>query len=64
MSTEPPTTPAGVELTREPQGRQAEVLTHDALEFVAGLHRAFNGRRRELLTTRRQRRERDRRAHV
>jgi malate synthase len=58
VSTERPTTPAGVELTREPQGRQAEVLTHEALEFVAGLHRAFNGRRRELLTARRQRRER------
>jgi malate synthase len=58
VSTERPTTPAGVELTREPHGRQAEVLTHEALEFVAGLHRAFNGRRRELLTARSQRRER------
>jgi malate synthase len=47
-----------VELTREPEGRQAKVLTREALEFVAGLHRAFNGRRRELLTARRQRRER------
>jgi malate synthase len=52
------TKPAGVELTCEPEGRQAEVLTPEALEFVAGLHRAFNGRRRELLTARGQRRER------
>ena len=29
-----------------------EVLTPEAMEFVAGLHRAFNGRRRELLTAR------------
>ena len=43
------TSPAGVQLTREPEGRQAEVLTPEALAFVAGLHRAFNGRRRELL---------------
>ena len=48
----------GVELTREPEGRQPEVLTHEALAFVAGLHRAFDGRRRELLTARGQRRTR------
>jgi malate synthase len=32
-----------------------EVLTDDALQFLAALHRAFDGRRRELLERRRQR---------
>ena len=44
--------------TREPQGRQAEVLTPDALAFVAGLHDRFDARRRELLAARSQRRAR------
>ena len=35
-----------------------EVLTADALEFVAELHRRFNPRRLELLESRRERRER------
>jgi malate synthase len=50
--------PQGVTLTREPEGRQAEVITLEALAFVAGLHRTFNPRRRELLTARGQRRRR------
>jgi len=33
-------------------GRAAEVLTLDALAFLAGLHRAFDARRRELLAAR------------
>ena len=45
----------GVTLTREPVGRQREVLTAEALAFVAELHRRFDPRRRELLATRRRR---------
>ncbi|MFJ9695177.1 malate synthase A [Kitasatospora sp. NPDC101183] len=36
--------------------REQEVLTPEALAFVAGLHRAFEGRRQELLALRRARR--------
>ena len=39
-------TASGVEVTAN------EVLTEDALEFVAELHRRFDGRRRELLEKR------------
>ena len=35
--------------------RFGEVLTDDALRFLAALHRSFDGRRRELLALRRQR---------
>ena len=35
--------------------RYDEVLTPEALDFLAGLHRAFDGRRQELLGLRRQR---------
>ncbi|MDJ0496984.1 MAG: malate synthase A [Acidimicrobiia bacterium] len=38
--------------------RSAEVLTEEALEFVAELHRRFDGRRRELLAARRDRQAR------
>jgi malate synthase len=48
----------GVELTRRPEGRQGEVLTGEALAFVAELERRFGGRRRELLDARRERRAR------
>jgi len=48
----------GVELTRRPEGRQGEVLTADALAFVADLERRFGLRRRELLQRRRERRAR------
>jgi malate synthase len=46
----------GITLTAQPICRQDEVLTPDALEFVAKLHRATAGRRQELLQTRRDRR--------
>lgn len=39
-----------------PVERSDEVLTEDALEFVAGLHRRFGGTRTELLERRRERR--------
>src|SRR3954467_12612005 len=48
----------GVELPRRPEGRQGEVLTADALAFVADLERRFGLRRRELLQRRRERRAR------
>jgi malate synthase len=48
----------GVELTRQPEGRQGEVLTGEALGFVADLERRFGARRRELLDARGERRER------
>ena len=47
----------GVTLTAQPICRQSEVLTHDALAFVAKLHRATAGRRLELLQARRDRRQ-------
>src|SRR3954468_5832830 len=43
----------GGEITTE--DRLNEVLTEDALEFVAELHRRFDGRRRELLEKRAER---------
>ena len=46
----------GVMLTARPVHRQNEVLTPDALEFVAKLHRATAERRQELLQARRARR--------
>ena len=47
--------PAGVELRGE---RDGEILTDEALDFVAGLQRAFGGRREELLARRAERQER------
>ncbi len=49
------TTPDGVRIDGPMNDRYDEVLTEEALEFLAGLHRAFDGRRRELLTARDQR---------
>jgi malate synthase len=46
----------GLTLTAQPVCRQNEVLTPDALEFVAKLHRATAERRQELLQARRTRR--------
>ena len=43
---------AGVEINAKPSGRQAEILSAEALAFVAGLHRRFNRRRLELLARR------------
>jgi malate synthase len=42
----------GVEIRGPVEGRSGEVLTDEALAFVAGLHREFEPRRRELLAER------------
>ncbi len=47
--------PAGVEITASTEGRFREVLTPEAVEFLATLHREFDGRRRELLEARKAR---------
>jgi malate synthase len=44
--------PAGVEITGQISPAFAEILTPEALAFVAKLHRAFEPRRRELLAKR------------
>ncbi|UKA76010.1 malate synthase A [Arthrobacter sp. FW306-07-I] len=46
----------GITLTAQPICRQDEVLTPDALTFIAKLHRATASRRQELLQARRTRR--------
>jgi len=46
----------GITMTAQPICRQDEVLTPDALSFIAKLHRATAERRRELLQARRTRR--------
>src|SRR6266480_3693973 len=46
---------SGVEVELPPEDRLNEVLTEDALDFVAELHRRFDGRRRELLEKRAER---------
>ncbi|WP_028265769.1 malate synthase A [Arthrobacter sp. MA-N2] len=46
----------GITLTAQPIHRQNEVLTPDALEFVAALHRATAERRQELMQARHTRR--------
>jgi malate synthase len=46
------TTPADVEVTGPVLERFEEILTADALGFLADLHREFDGRRRELLAAR------------
>ncbi|MFL5828125.1 MAG: malate synthase A [Thermoleophilaceae bacterium] len=45
----------GLEIHAPVEGRMEEVLTPDALEFLSGLHRQFEGRRRELLAKRAER---------
>lgn len=45
---------SGIEL-RAPAGDYGEILTADALALIAGLHRAFDARRRELLKRRAER---------
>jgi malate synthase len=47
----------GLELSAPVDGRAAEILTDDALEFVAGLHRRFNPERERLLAAREKRQE-------
>jgi malate synthase len=49
------TIPAGVEVTGPMHARYDEVLTPEALAFLADLHRRFDGRRRELLARRAER---------
>jgi malate synthase len=46
---------AGVTVTGPMQDRYDEVLTQEALAFLADLHRRFDARRRELLSAREQR---------
>ncbi|MFL5935274.1 MAG: malate synthase A, partial [Gaiellaceae bacterium] len=52
------TTANRISIVGPPAGRSAEILTPEALEFVALLHREFDGRRRELLAARAERRQR------
>jgi malate synthase len=49
------TMPPGVRVEGPMHDRYDEVLTDAALDFLAGLHRAFDARRRDLLARRRQR---------
>ncbi|MFI7428040.1 malate synthase A [Micromonospora sp. NPDC049836] len=49
------TNPTGVEVTGAAHPRYDEILTPEALAFLAALHRAFDPRRRELLRRRRHR---------
>ena len=51
-------TPAGVQLTRTDAAHLDEVVTPDALGFVAQLHRSFNADRLTLLADRARRQER------
>ena len=46
---------AGVQVEARPAARQPEILTHEALAFVADLHRRFDARRLELLARRKER---------
>ena len=48
---------AGVEINAKSSGRQDEILSAEALAFIAGLHRRFNRRRLELLARRMERQE-------
>jgi malate synthase len=43
---------ADIQITGPVEGRAAEILTPEAMAFVAGLHRRFDARRRELLAAR------------
>ena len=47
-----------IEVRGAKEGRAAEILTPEALDFLAGLHRKFDGRRRELLAARAERQKR------
>ncbi|WP_414689843.1 malate synthase A [Nocardioides sp.] len=49
--------PGGIEITGARSARYDEILTHDALDFLAGLHRTFDARRRALLEARARRYE-------
>ncbi|MBO9558650.1 MAG: malate synthase A, partial [Caulobacter sp.] len=43
---------ANIQVLAPVEGRAVEILTPEALAFVADLHRRFDGRRRELLAAR------------
>jgi malate synthase len=43
---------ANIQINGPVEGRAVEILTRDAVAFVADLHRRFDGRRRELLAAR------------
>ncbi|MGW5673416.1 hypothetical protein, partial [Micromonospora sp. NPDC003776] len=47
------TNPHGVEVTGARHPRYDEILTPEALAFLADLHRTFDARRRDLLDRRR-----------
>ncbi len=49
---------AGVDVRGPVDGRAAEILSDEALGFLAGLHRAFEPRRRELIAARAERQAR------
>ena len=49
---------SAIEVRGPVTGRAAEILTPEALDFLAGLHRRFDGRRRELLAARAERQTR------
>ncbi len=51
-------TPKGVAITGAMNARFDEILTHDALAFVADLHRRFDATRRRLLALRAERQKR------
>ena len=53
--TKPLSAPAGVVVRGPIEGRFAEILTPEALAFVAALHRRFEARRVELLQARKAR---------
>src|SRR5271166_1693498 len=46
---------AGIEIHAKPGGRRAEILSAEALAFLADLHRRFNRQRLELLARRAER---------
>ncbi|CAM3714818.1 malate synthase [Micrococcus flavus] len=58
QTTHSDTTVNGVRILGEPVPGQDEILTRDALEFLAALHRAMEPRRRELMQERVDRRAR------
>ena len=49
---------SAIEIHAPVTGRAAEILTPEALDFLAGLHRRFDGRRRALLAARAERQTR------
>ncbi|WP_309080577.1 malate synthase A [Zhihengliuella sp.] len=52
-----PITLNGITMTASPVCQQQRVITPEALDFLGELHRRFDGRRRELLNAREQRRQ-------